>query len=579
VAQTTLHVEGFGNVTLEHGPEVSLAELSIQARNEARRIQQEEAGRQERIAKLIKENPEEFDPGSDEFQEKFGPTTGFFGDLAAGAGKAIVDLGRGAKQLAVEGANLVPGADLDEQAAEIRAENTAVRERDDPLLRSGGGLAGFLGTNVLAAMFPGGLAARGLAGSGRLASAAAGLSNPRTLGSAAASGATFGALNPVGENESRLLNIGLGAGFGAASKAIAEPIVASLTRGQQAAKTILQKEGVPLGAAARSGSARLQSLDTLLDESFLTNNAQRAFKDKQFRAFTKAVLKRIGADADEATEDVMFAAEKRIGDIFDRAMGNTDLPLEGGLGQDLIRIFDNAQDNLGADALNAFQRRWQQVFASAVNGKIPGNAAKQLRSQFSRLSNNSQFGPQARQVAEAIMDTVKRINPSKGMLLKKGINQWRNLKIIQGAVGKGETRLINPRSLSNAITTKRNQNLSVFGKGGEEAKDLARLARAGREVLPSFKDFADTGRRSPLLTTAEILGATSLGAGAAAATGNDPFVGGALGFGAGVAAPSILQSTLTNQNFLDTIIQQGTKPGLLRPAAKQGLIQGSQLLQ
>lgn len=111
------------------------------------------------------------------------PTEGMstFQKVAAGAGKALTDLGRGAGQLV----GAVSREDVDE-----------ARKLDAPLMATGAGKAGAIGGGLVPlaalAMIPG----------------------ANTIAGSAALGAATGALEPVGKDESRLSNIGLGGAVG-----------------------------------------------------------------------------------------------------------------------------------------------------------------------------------------------------------------------------------------------------------------------------------------------------------------------------------------------------------------------------
>ena len=135
-------------IKIEHPEGASQADIIKNASLLYGRQQQAIADRQRRL-KVIEQ-------GLDRTGE--GPEGTFTENLFAGAGKAFVDLGRGARQLAVEGANLIPGVNLDEKQQELRDSATENRRLDAPLLKTGGGLLGNIGTNVGLALLPGGLA-------------------------------------------------------------------------------------------------------------------------------------------------------------------------------------------------------------------------------------------------------------------------------------------------------------------------------------------------------------------------------------------------------------------------------------
>ena len=123
----------------------------------------------------------------------------------AGAGKAVVDAGRGLGQLV----GAVSGEDVRQS-----------RQLDRPLMDTGAGFAGNLAGNIGMALTPGGAvkaasmvpaAARAAPGLSALGTA---LIAPRSLGTAAAVGAGMGLAQPAENLSERVFNTGLGAAAG-----------------------------------------------------------------------------------------------------------------------------------------------------------------------------------------------------------------------------------------------------------------------------------------------------------------------------------------------------------------------------
>ena len=139
--------------------------------------------------------------------KNFNQDSGFFSNLAAGAGKAISDVGLGVRQITGNASH----QEVDEAA-----------QRDKALMNTAGGVVGNVGTQVGMALAPGGAVIR--AGNALRAPAvqAAGryaLSSPATMGGAVTQGsmgATQAALQPVATGESRSTNAAIGGAAGAA---------------------------------------------------------------------------------------------------------------------------------------------------------------------------------------------------------------------------------------------------------------------------------------------------------------------------------------------------------------------------
>lgn len=157
----------------------------------------------------------------------FNADSGFLSNVAAGAGKAVSDVGLGVRQMFGKASQ----GEVDDAA-----------KRDKALMGTGGGLLGNIGTQAGMALLPGGAAVRAgnamgapmLAAAGKLA-----LSTPATLtgaGVGAGMGAAQAALQPVQTGDSRAGNAAFGAVAGAAvpvagmalkgGKAMLEPLYA-----------------------------------------------------------------------------------------------------------------------------------------------------------------------------------------------------------------------------------------------------------------------------------------------------------------------------------------------------------------
>lgn len=132
-------------------------------------------------------------------EPRMDPTAGMSGieKGLAGAGKAFVDLGRGAGSIATDA---FPG--LASLGIPTRRDVDESKRLDAPLMDTGAGLAGNIIGNIAAiaptALIPG----------------------ANTIAGGAAIGGVAGALQPVGENDSRSSNIGINAAAGGAIPAL-----------------------------------------------------------------------------------------------------------------------------------------------------------------------------------------------------------------------------------------------------------------------------------------------------------------------------------------------------------------------
>jgi hypothetical protein len=183
-------------------------------------------------------------------QETYDPTEGMaeWQKVAAGAGKAIVDTGRGLGSLV----GLTSQQEIDD-----------AKRRDAPLMKSGAGIAGNIGGNLMTMVGP--AAALGAAGKAahipQMVNAARAFMMPKTVLGAGAAGGAMGAIQPVASDESRLTNIGVGTIGGAAVPAliagggVAKNLVAPFTQGgrEKLAGRVLERFAQDADSIGRAG--------------------------------------------------------------------------------------------------------------------------------------------------------------------------------------------------------------------------------------------------------------------------------------------------------------------------------------
>lgn len=252
------------------------------------------------------------------------PTEGnsFGKNALIGVGKAISDTGTGIKQLVNEGldvvaprsptmSQLVTGEDPSRSAADRKAYSQT-KAQDVPLMNTAGGVLGNVAGNIGVTLAPGGLlkgasvVAKGTQAAPVLANMGRAALVPRTIAGAGGAGAAYGAIQPVGTNDSRTGNTIIGGVAGAAipaavkgwqmAKALAAPfhdggqnqIIGSVLRraaGNDADNAMLRLASaqelihgsVPTAgqAAGNAGIAAVERAASAIDGSVTTAYAQR----------------------------------------------------------------------------------------------------------------------------------------------------------------------------------------------------------------------------------------------------------------------------------------------------------------
>lgn len=517
----------------------------------------------QRTEAFKRSNPAEYDPSSKEYQAKYGATAGSSGfqNFAAGAGKAIVDTGRGLKQLAIEGSDFFTGSDRGDA---YRQEIDEVKRRDAALLGSRGGLLGNIAGNIGVALAPGAALSR----AGATASLGRTLLNPQTIRAGATKGAALGALQPVGTEDSRAVNTLIGGSLGGSATGVsnaigrvAQPVKKALSPVDERAVKTLKDAGVSLDAAQLSGSERLRQAKRFLTDNPLTAQGQVEQAEKTASSFTRAALKTIGEGADSADEQVLGRAVNRIGSVFDDVASKNPVKVDQRLLDKLVEIQGRAAGTLETPQAAVVAKQVDEVIAKATKGDlIDGKAYQNIKSNLDLIGNSPQPGLKffSGQLRSALDDALERsASPADVARLRTARTQYRNYLAIEKAVDASGN--ISPARVFNA------QNVKAYGgrralATGRNQTDLMKLAKAGKRIIPERMPNSGTTPRG--LLQLALPGAAGA-AGGYAQQGD--LSGAAGGLALGVAAPYALQR-LINSPGGARYLTEGVRPGLLRGA-------------
>ena len=158
----------------------------------------------------------------------------------AGAGRSVVETGRGLHQVGAAIADAIPGVDLRDYRHKLQAEIDSAKQRDKPLMETGSGLAGNFTGALAQLMLPMGVASKG--------SLAARALSPTTIAGNALLGGVIAGLQPTASNENRLVNTlaGVAAGGGVSG------LIKTLGTGGNALIKLMQSKITPLEKNAGS---------------------------------------------------------------------------------------------------------------------------------------------------------------------------------------------------------------------------------------------------------------------------------------------------------------------------------------
>lgn len=450
------------------------------------------------------------------------PTAGMssFERGRAGFGKVFADLYRGGKQML--------GMDTDAAAS---------RRYDAPLMSTTAGQVGNLAGNVTAAL------------------PALFVPGANTYAGAALAGGVMGALQPTVGNESRGLNAALGAGLGVGGQAAGSlvgrairPVQTATTPARQALVQEAAARNIPLSAGQATGSRPLQITESVMEDLPFTSGRQLAFRQGQREAFNRAVGSTFGAPESAITPEVAGAARQKLSETFTDLARRNSLNLTDDVLARLGKIESDANRFGTGDISKAVSNRIDD-FLSRVDtqGKVSGTAYRRFDSALGRSMRSTSNGDlrfalgEIRDVVRSAMD--ESISAADQAAWRGARQEYGNLMTVAPLAARSETGDVSGRTLLAAANAANSG--AKFGKPSE----LATLGRIGRAFVADQIPNSGTAQRQfyrDLLTSGGRAGlGAGAGAGVAAATGNDPLQGAAIGGGvmaAGLLGPRAAQS-------------------------------------
>lgn len=314
-----------------------------------------------------------------------------------------------------------------------------------------------------------------------------------TLAKSAAGGAVLGATRPTTKEENVLENTGYGALTGAAGQAVAggisraaQPITHALGELGEKSVKILKDAGVPLDAAQATGSRILAQAKAMLADDPVTMGAQAAFASQQKQAYTKAIAKTFGEDADAITPEIISAAKQKIGGIYDDVASRVNIQVDDAFKKSLSEVDNKAIHTLEESQYKLIKRNIDDVLAKSEknNGFIDAAQYKNLKTKLDSLSGSAnsdiaKFGRDLRDVLnKGLSDSAEFYgNKADVSLLKQANKQWGNMRKVED-VADFSTGEISPSKLYNSLKTK-GKRYSFY----QDDPELANLATAGKNIL------------------------------------------------------------------------------------------------
>lgn len=471
-------------------------------------------------------------------RKRYDPTVGMStGQLAAaGSGSYMTDMGLGIRQLA------------NPNSPDLAQEYREKRALDRPLEQTTAGALGKGGTAMIPAVLT------------------AAIPGMNTYTGAGATGATLGLLGPT-ENGAigKLQNAGSGATAGLAGQALANgigrfvrPVQSSLNPEQQRLAQLALKEGIPLDAAAQTGSKPLQTINSVMSNLPLTASAEAAKQEAIKNAFNQAVLKRSGITGISATPDVLGAQKKALGSVFEDVASRNSIDFnKGALTTKLADISKEAERRLAQPG--PIVNTVDDILADAAKtGSMPGLKYQGWRSTLNSMAGNDTQGKLAADIKRALNEAFDtQVSGADAEAWKTASRQYANLKTISKAMGgagnDAASGNIPAAQLSQALRNAVSTEGKALGRG-----DLNDISRIGELFVKNQIPDSGTAQRQ---FWQSLLTGGGLGGGALM-MGADPTTAAAVA-GGSLAGPKLAQALLnrpgvqsylangvTNQNAL-----------------------------
>ncbi len=334
-----------------------------------------------------------------------------------------------------------------------------------------GKIAETLGEFAPGAALPGGLIQRGL----NVAAPATGAE----IGEAVTGGSQYGRMAGA--------LVGGFAGARGITPAAATPERMQLVRA-------LEGEGVPLTAGQRTGNRALQWRESAAADQPFSAGRAAALNEDQGRAFTGAVLRRMGASGDElATAPVIDREVGRISNQFESLAARNTLTPDRQLNNDFLQTAQRYVETVIPTQRAQGSKNVESIIMDVVDsiqqngGQMSGQLYQATRSRLGVMAEGvRQSDPQLSTAIKGIQTSLddamgRSISPADRAAWGEAKSQWRNWKAIEkattGAGSQTAEGFISPSQLRGAVA---GQNRGQYARGHG---DLAEIARAGEAIL------------------------------------------------------------------------------------------------
>jgi len=270
----------------------------------------------------------------------------------------------------------------------------------------------------------------------------------------------------------------------------------------------LQRFGIPITPAQMSGNPAAQTAESVM--RYLPTSAPRAarFYDDQMAGFTRAALRYAGIDSDRATPQVLDAAQKRFGQIYDQLEANTVLT---GPREDLLDRLATVEANYGkgfsGESREVFNTYKDDILNYLAGTPKAGQTFQRLSEQLSEAigkasrdtaPSSQRYGMALQGLKDMLFDVMEtNTAPQVAQAWRDTNRQYAIFSTIKNAMRETRqetlnTNYINPRKLANLQEKARRREWIM---GDPDADTFTNLVKAGVALIPDPIPNSGTAQR------------------------------------------------------------------------------------
>lgn len=356
----------------------------------------------------------------------------------------------------------------------------------------------------------------------------------------------------------------IGEGLSGAVKFLNKPVKGAISASKQALVKKAQDMGLPINLADRTGSKAAQYAKSALETLPISSSMEAGQRETQRKAWTAALMREAGENADTASPEVMGAMKDRISSMYDDIAGRNELVVDAQYKNDLAAVANKYLRRVPVNQ-RAIVRNYINDLNIPDGAFIDGRVYQETRSMLDRqaraLANSD---PVTSDMLSGIRSTLddafaRNVSPADKEALSMANKQWGIMRTMEKAIDplSGD---ISPKKFLSELT-RREKNRVLFGKGNQ---DLIDIARVGAEFVSPRTPSSGTAERSiwqKFLQDPLMMG------------GGGYLAGGPAGALAGLAVPPAASYTMWHPGkYLTEGLVDLAQPSMIPPFTRGGLL-------